>query len=65
MIPFSQKQKSKDEAFDQAVQSIEKRFGVSFWEYMGLEGRTEEVQEKINRALRKETFQLASTYEKE
>lgn len=43
-----------------AMKNIEKRFGVSFWEYMGFIGDKEKVREKIDRALHKETLQIAT-----
>lgn len=48
---------SQEDAFDRAVQAIENRFGVSFWDYIGQNGqRSEQVQQKIERALREETL---------
>ncbi|RJG21359.1 hypothetical protein [Paenibacillus thiaminolyticus] len=48
-------------AAEAAMRNIEKRMGVSFFDYMALNGkRSEEVQSKINRSLRKETMQLDS-----
>ncbi|EJW13783.1 hypothetical protein M5X00_13230 [Paenibacillus alvei] len=44
-----------------AMQNMEKRLGVSFSDYMGTgAGRSEETQKQIDKAMRKETFQLAS-----
>lgn len=40
---------------------IEQRYGVTLKEYMGHNGkRSDEVQERINRAMKKETIQMAS-----
>ncbi|MEK5061108.1 hypothetical protein BK126_26715 [Paenibacillus sp. FSL H7-0326] len=42
---------------------IQERFGVSLAEYAGTNGkRSEEVQNKIDRAMQKETLQLASKF---
>lgn len=51
--------KKDQDSFDIAVQSIENRFGISFWEYMGLIGRrSKETEAKIEKALRKETLKI-------
>ncbi|MCR8636957.1 hypothetical protein [Paenibacillus radicis (ex Xue et al. 2023)] len=59
IIPFPQ-QKQPDTSILSAMQSIEKRFGMSFWAYMGFTGNQEKVKEKIDKVLHKETLQLAS-----
>ncbi|MFB5677983.1 hypothetical protein ACE3NQ_12325 [Paenibacillus terreus] len=40
---------------------IQERFGVTLHEYIGPEGkRSPEIQEKINKAMQKETIRIAS-----
>jgi hypothetical protein len=44
-----------------ARRAIENRFGISFSEFMGVNGkRTPEVQEIMKRALRKETMAIST-----
>lgn len=59
VIPFPL-QKQPDAAALAAMQSIEKRFGVSFWEYMGFTGDKTKVRAKIDRQLQKETLHMAT-----
>lgn len=59
VIPFPRR-KQPEAATLAAMQSIEKRFGVSFWEYMGFTGDKAEVRAKIDRQLHKETLQMAT-----
>ncbi|OUM85214.1 MAG: hypothetical protein BAA01_00110 [Bacillus thermozeamaize] len=57
VIPLSRPRLQDEDSFDEAMKAIEKRFGVSFWDYIGLNGRRpKEVQERIDKALQKETF---------
>lgn len=43
-----------------SMEGIEKRFGITFWEYMGFSGDKEKVREKIDLVLHKETLQMAT-----
>ncbi|WP_181454680.1 hypothetical protein [Paenibacillus dendritiformis] len=54
VVPFPQ---SSPTAAQIAMQNIEKRFGVSFLDFMASQ-RSEETQERIDRALRKETMRI-------
>lgn len=47
-----------DEYFDQARRSIETRFGMSLFQYLKLEGDTEERNQIVQRVLQKETLKL-------
>lgn len=60
VIPFPRSQNAGRPAVA-ARRAIEKRFGVSFSEYMSV-NRSEEAQRKIDRALQKETLIIASTF---
>lgn len=63
IIPFPKKMILPDPA-TQAREAIEKRFGITFKEFMGENGkRTPEVEEKMKRAMRKETLRIASELE--
>lgn len=66
VIQFTQ-HKNKNTAADKkqcstraAMEGIEKRFGISFWEYMGFTGDKEIVREKIDRVLHKETLHIST-----
>lgn len=59
VIPFPRR-KLPDDAGLTAMRNIEKRFGVSFWEYMGFTGDKAEIRKKIDRQLHKETLQMAT-----
>ncbi|MEB8637789.1 hypothetical protein P4H32_29340 [Bacillus cereus] len=59
VLSFPQTVKKDDPALA-AMQGIEQRFGMSFWEYMGFTGDKEKVREKIDRVLQKETLQMAT-----
>jgi len=58
VLKFPQKQ--EESPVLKAMKAMEKRFGVSFEDYMELNGkRTPETQEAIDRALRKETLLIS------
>lgn len=58
---FHLPQSRSSDPVQSAMDSIEKRFNVCFWDYVGVNGkRSNEVQKKINRALKKETMKIAS-----
>jgi hypothetical protein len=59
VIPFPRR-KQPDTATIAAMEKIEKRFGISFWEYMGFTGDKSEVRKKIDRQLHKETLQMTT-----
>ncbi|MBU5445587.1 hypothetical protein [Paenibacillus sp. MSJ-34] len=60
-FPQPNLQQNKGQAFDHAMLAIEQRLGVTFWDYVGIGGkRTDEVQATIDRALHKETLQMAT-----
>lgn len=59
VIPFPRRQEP-DAAGLNAMEAIEKRFGVSFWEYMGFTGDEAKVRAKIDRQLHKETLKMAT-----
>ncbi|MCL9662126.1 hypothetical protein L2089_15635 [Paenibacillus hunanensis] len=58
-FPVNIKEKSMNERITQIDAMIQARFGVSAAEYY-TNKRTDEVQQKINRALLKETLYYAS-----
>lgn len=58
VIPFPHSQNVERPAMA-ARRAIEKRFGVSFSEFMSV-NRSEETQRKIDRALQRETLIIAS-----
>lgn len=59
VIPFPRR-KQPDDAALAAMKNIEKRFGMSFWEYMGFTGDKDKIRKKIDRQLHKETLQMAT-----
>ena len=63
VIPFPSKNKEQvvNERAARINAMIQERFGVSAAEYYRSE-RTDEVQKKIDRTLRKETLQYASNH---
>ena len=48
------------ESYELAKKELEKRLGVTLWEFLGFEGNKEEVDSRINRSLRKETMRLTT-----
>lgn len=60
MFPQPQ-QVNKDNPAAIAKRSIEKRFGVTFGEFLGMNGeRTPQVQKQIKHAMQKETLVIAT-----
>lgn len=54
-------QRQQEDDFDRAMRATERRLGVSFWDYIGENGkRSKIVQDNIDKSLRKETFQIPS-----
>jgi hypothetical protein len=59
VLKFPQVKLSTEAPFKKAMAAIESRFGVSFQEYIGVNGqRSAETQAKMQKALQKETFDI-------
>lgn len=57
-----EKKNDMNHDFAKAIRNVEERFGISFLEYMGLEGEKEEVNKQVARAMQKEFFKLNTKY---
>ncbi|UHA72052.1 hypothetical protein [Paenibacillus sp. 481] len=62
VLHFLDTSKGISDAAKEAMKNIENRFGVSFWDYMALNGkRSVEVQAKMDYSLFKETIYFRNT----
>lgn len=52
----------RQQLFKKAANNLQKRFGVTWEEYLGFKGDPEEVNTKIERSLQKERLQILTKY---